>query len=74
MYVCSCNGYRDADLREVAREGISCAVEAYNALGNGPCCGNCLDCAQDIIDRARLEFTAGAPSAVDRATRDCRSA
>ena len=53
MYVCLCNGYRAWQRREVAREGISCAVEAYNALGGGPCCGRCLECAQQIIDRAQ---------------------
>lgn len=56
MYVCSCNGYRDTDLREVAREGIVSAADAYNALGQGPCCGSCLECAQRIIDETRLEF------------------
>lgn len=53
MYICLCNGYREAELRRVAREGIASAAEAYNALGNGPCCGRCLDCAQQIIDQAR---------------------
>ena len=57
MYICSCNGYLDTDLLEVAREGIVCAVEAYTALGNGPCCGNCLDCAQRVIDEAHMEFS-----------------
>ena len=61
MYVCSCNGYRDSDLREVAREGIVSAEEAYRALGQGPCCGGCLECAQQIIDAAHLEFASGAP-------------
>ena len=61
MYVCLCNGYRDSELRELAREGIGCAVEAYNTLGNGPCCGQCLDFAQQIIDQIRggLGVTAG---------------
>ena len=53
MYVCLCNGYREAELRQVAQEGITSAAEAYNALGNGPCCGRCLDCAQQIIDQVR---------------------
>ena len=58
MYVCLCNGYRDAELRELARKGVGCAVEAYKTLGNGPSCGQCLDCAQEIIDQAR--FASGA--------------
>ncbi len=62
MFVCLCNGYRDAELREVARQGVTDASEAYLTLGNGPCCGRCLDCAQDIIDEAYLShpISAGA--------------
>ena len=52
MYVCLCNGYREAELRELAHEGIDCAREAYTTLGNGPCCGRCLDFAQQIIDQS----------------------
>lgn len=50
MYVCLCNGYRDAEIREVAESGVRCVQEVYLTLGNGPCCGSCLDYAQDIVD------------------------
>ena len=50
MYVCLCNGYRESELRELASQGIACAVKAYRALGNGPNCGQCLEFAQQIID------------------------
>jgi bacterioferritin-associated ferredoxin len=50
MYICLCNGYRDAEIREVAESGVQCAREVYLTLGSGPCCGTCLDCAQDIVD------------------------
>lgn len=53
MYVCLCNGYRESDLREMADQGVGCAREAYRRLGNGPNCGRCLDCAQEIIDGAK---------------------
>ena len=72
MYVCSCNGYRDTDLYDVAREGISSAVEAYHALGNGPCCGTCLDSAQKIIDEAHLELTSSACAASDHRVNERR--
>jgi bacterioferritin-associated ferredoxin len=55
VYVCICNGYRDAEIREAAREGARCAHEAYWALGNGPCCGRCLPVAQSLIDRVHGE-------------------
>ena len=50
VYVCLCNGYRDEEIREIAESGVRCAREVYLTLGNGPCCGSCLDCAQDIVD------------------------
>ena len=50
MYVCICNGYRDSEIRDVARSGVHCVLEAYRTLGNGPCCGKCLDFAQGLID------------------------
>ncbi len=50
MYVCLCNGYREAQLLQLACRGVTCAEEAYSALGNGPNCRQCLDCAQQIID------------------------
>ena len=50
MYVCLCNGYRDEEIREVAASGVRCAREVYFTLGNGPCCGTCIDCAQGIVN------------------------
>jgi bacterioferritin-associated ferredoxin len=58
MYVCLCNGYRDAEIREVAESGLRCVKEVYLTLGNGPCCGSCLDYAQDIVDDVHGEATA----------------
>jgi bacterioferritin-associated ferredoxin len=58
MYVCLCNGYRDAEIREVAESGLRCVKEVYLTLGNGPCCGSCLDYAQDIVDGVHGEATA----------------
>ncbi|MCY3755389.1 MAG: (2Fe-2S)-binding protein [Alphaproteobacteria bacterium] len=59
MYVCICNAYRDAEIREAARSGLRCAHKAYAALGGGPRCGRCLPVAQDLIDREH-----GAPAAL----------
>jgi bacterioferritin-associated ferredoxin len=63
MYVCLCNGYRDAEIREVAESGLRCVKEVYLTLGNGPCCGSCLDYAQDIVDS--VHGGAEAPSVDD---------
>jgi len=53
MYVCLCNGYRESELRDMARQGHSVAEEAYRAMGDGPCCGHCVDFAQEILDEER---------------------
>ena len=60
MYVCLCNGYRDAEIREVAAEtGERCAEQVYLSLGNGPCCRSCLDCAQEIVNGVHTPDRAG---------------
>jgi len=61
MYVCLCNGYRDAEIRRVARTGVRCARRAYTVLGAEPRCGRCLDFAQNLIDRTLREGQATAP-------------
>ena len=55
MYVCICNGYREAQIREVARQGVTAAADAYQALGQGPCCGRCIPFAQRILDDSRKD-------------------
>ncbi len=50
MYVCVCNGYREADVLQAAARGERFAEEAYRSLGNGPRCGRCLEVAQALID------------------------
>jgi len=62
MYVCLCNGYRDAEISEVARNGVRCARRAYFQLGNGPRCGQCLEFAQDLIDEVHDAKTPRKPS------------
>ena len=63
MYVCLCHGYRDSQLRELARQGVSSVLEAYKILGDGPSCGRCLEVAQEIIDKTEgasaIEAAAG---------------
>lgn len=54
MYVCLCNGYREAELRDMARKGYTAAEEAYEAMGDGPCCGQCVDFAQEIMNEERV--------------------
>lgn len=53
MYICLCNGYRESEVRDMARKGYTAAEEAYEALGDGPCCGQCVDFAQEVMDEER---------------------
>lgn len=58
MFVCSCNAYRDTQIADAARKGARTACEAYEALGNGPNCGGCLDSATKIVDQVHAARTA----------------
>ena len=51
MYVCLCNGYTDRQIRSAVREGgVNTAEEAYLSLGNGFCCGACVECANSLVE------------------------
>jgi len=50
MIVCVCNAISEDEVREVARNGATCPIDAYAGLGYEPLCGCCLDYAQEVID------------------------
>jgi len=54
MYVCLCNGISDRQIREVVDRGADSlrAVQAHLPVAN--CCGQCADCAREIIDDHRI--------------------
>jgi bacterioferritin-associated ferredoxin len=57
LFICVCNGLRDRDVVDAARQCRSrCARDAYEALGCEPQCGQCLDEAEALIaaDEAQL--------------------
>ena len=53
MIVCVCNAITESEVRDAARAGATCPVNAYAQLGCEPHCGCCLDYAQDLIDQER---------------------
>lgn len=55
MYVCICNGHRESDIRQVAREGVSSAQAVYRRLGKPVRCGRCLEVATQVIRDARAD-------------------
>jgi bacterioferritin-associated ferredoxin len=58
MVVCVCNRYRDADIREAARSGMTCPREIYASLGRPPRCGRCLEFAAEVIKEAHAAAAA----------------
>ena len=60
MYVCVCNAVTDREIVERVRRG-SDTIEAIRfELGVATCCGQCTDCALEVIEAARRERDAGA--------------
>jgi len=53
VYVCICNAIRENELRRAARHVSGDAEACYAALGKAPCCGSCLDEADDILQEER---------------------
>ncbi|WP_404712048.1 bacterioferritin-associated ferredoxin [Sphingomonas sp. MMS24-J13] len=53
MVVCSCNAIRERDVREAARSGAGCPIQAYASLGRRPRCGQCLPFARELIAEER---------------------
>lgn len=64
MFVCICNGHRDADIRRVAETGVSCARQIYRRLGKPVRCGRCLEFAAGVI--AEVHTTVAPLSEDDR--------
>jgi len=50
VYICICNGYREREIRDAVLRGARDVAEAYRALGNEPCCGCCVEDAQEFIE------------------------
>jgi bacterioferritin-associated ferredoxin len=50
MFVCICNGLRDAEIKAAARTGLTSAREIYRKLGKPARCGRCLEFADQLVD------------------------
>lgn len=53
MVVCVCNAIRERDVREAARSGAGCPIQAYASMGRRPRCGQCLSFARELIAEER---------------------
>ncbi|MFK7962930.1 MAG: bacterioferritin-associated ferredoxin [Burkholderiaceae bacterium] len=49
MIVCVCNAISDSEIKEWVALGGDSLEQLESDLGLGTCCGQCRDCAQDLV-------------------------
>jgi bacterioferritin-associated ferredoxin len=49
MIVCVCHAVSDREIRASTELGIASFDQLQDALGVGTCCGQCVDCAREIL-------------------------
>jgi bacterioferritin-associated ferredoxin len=69
MYVCVCNAVTDREIAERVRGGAETLEAIRFELGVATCCGQCADCAVQVIDEtlrdlARDRAAADEPAAI----------
>jgi len=50
MIVCVCNNISDREIRQAVELGITSMEELRRDLGVATCCGQCLSCAEEILN------------------------
>ena len=60
MFICICNGHRESDIRDAARQGLRSAPEIYRRLGKPVRCGRCLEVATQVIEEVHTTLNDGA--------------
>ena len=49
MYVCICNEVTDKQIKQATSTGISSMEELRNSLSVAAACGQCSDCAKNLL-------------------------
>ncbi len=49
MIVCVCNNISDREIRQAVDLGLSSMEELSRDLGVATCCGQCADCAKQVL-------------------------
>jgi bacterioferritin-associated ferredoxin len=49
MIVCVCNNISDREIRQAVELGLTTMEELRRDLGVSTCCGQCFDCAEEIL-------------------------
>jgi len=58
MFICSCNALTDRDIEDAALACDGTVVDCYRQVGAKPVCGNCLENAQELIDKVKVNQSA----------------
>lgn len=58
MIVCVCNNISDREIRQAVELGLHTLDELRDQLGVSTCCGQCAECAQDVLDTQHAELNA----------------
>lgn len=61
MYVCSCNGLTDRDIRLAIQDGATRPSEVYSGCGRRAECGNCMPAVLCLLREACLAARARRP-------------
>ena len=62
MIVCVCNNISDREIRQAVDLGITSMDELRRDLGVATCCGQCADCAHQVLNK---HLAANAPAPVE---------
>ncbi len=49
MFICICNGFNDAQVREALRAGAGTPEDVYQALNCQPQCGVCIEAIEQLV-------------------------
>ena len=50
MIVCVCNNISDREIRQAVDLGVTSMEQLSSDLGVATCCGQCADCARQVLD------------------------
>ena len=60
MIVCVCNNISDREIRQAVELGLTTMEELRRDLGVSTCCGQCFDCAEEILNEHKAAIQASA--------------
>jgi bacterioferritin-associated ferredoxin len=74
MIVCVCNNISDREIRQAVDLGLSSMDELSRDLGVATCCGQCADCALQVLDQHLAATAAAGMAATELSFRTVQAA